>query len=1571
MAPLLEGGKATVAALFGKANADLVQELDKAGQSSGEVFSPIRRDVAIVFPDGSPRDYQIVAMPLVTSGGPIVHLSFVDITDRQRMLRELADSEHRFRTLIDNSIGPACLVQDGHFSFVNRAFLELFGYLSAEHVVGQPPAMIVAPRERETIGEQFDAGNLAVHSIRHIEMTGVTSDGRRLALSVAAQRVNLGEAPALLCYWRDRSQEKKAERDVRRHARELDIADKVLSALHVSIEPSEVKSAGLTAAMKWLGFECGGVFDPDGDGFVLGLTVNIDEPVVNALSLQSATEGLAGYAVKTSEPLVLTTTEYPPHLPYRSLFEANGYRTIVFVPLMFNGRPIALLLTLSKRVFDAEDLEPSLFQTVARHFSQALGNALAVEEVKKLEDRYRRAVDALEDVVYHARPNGSIVYISPQVEGLLGHRPDEFVRSPELWRSLCHPDDHTLYSRRISDAASDAGTIAIEYRILPKGKATYRWIRELVRYRRNEKGELTGFDGVVSDVTEAVERRESISRTGVLARSMLTHADEGIAVLDATMTCSEWNDAMEKLTGVRREDVIGMHVDEKLPGFDAAEFSRLLHSAGEEEVVAGDVSVPSTSDRPERTLSVKIAAVKDGPGDAKIFIVFAANRSSATSDDVQAHNSEETLRNIIDAMGDALLISDLEGKIWDVNKEFLAVTGYSRAEVVEARFPYPWLIEDEMAKMVIWIGALREKRFLRDFDMTWRRRDGRDVAISLNTTLLRNAKGEPYAMLNIARNITERKRLSNELAAKNRQIEMLNRIISKANSTVEFADVFNTIAREVGEMLPFDQMSVALLSDNEQSLRLHACVSTNQASLPVGSIVPLARTVSREAVKKGVAQVFSDLAGHREFGPDVVSVAEGLKSEISIPIMLNERILGTFNIGSTSEASFVGPELTYLQPIADQIGALIDRTQLFQRVSDDSTYIHNLLNSIESVVYTVDPGYRIREVNKAWASFAALQELGGLLEERAAVGRRLDEIVKIPGLWNELRSVMPRLFARHLEIFSREVELGHDNIHRTFHLVVSPMVINERVTSLVFTFTDITETKQREAEIRRRNRELTALNAIATSIGQSLKFDEVLDIASEGILGLVGAKVVMCYVWDSHRALPVLVRYQGLPEATALQLQSEGASSNLAAAVISGKEPAFISRGLTQDRRLSALEMSVFQQLDLISVACLPLLSKDRVRGSLLVGFTTEHDFNEQEEKFLELVGNTISSAIENAQLYAEVQDQVRVITSLFELGKRLTGALDRKSVLEVLSNETRKSIPFAMFAFDASVQGGSALQRVFAVGEPALFNDVDVMAAPDEIHRRALESGQPLLGTDAHDHAVIAVPIRSENTTTGLLTLTGPTSTAYDDTHLRLFESIANLAGIALDRAVLYDDTVAKSLEIEQRNRELDDFTYVVSHDLKEPLITIEGYSKIVLNDYQERLDPQGKEFLLSVVQSTARMKRLIDDLLTLSRVGRAGESTGEVSVAATLNEVLRDFQFTLRSRNAIVDVPSSLPVVRFNPTESGWCSATSSVTGSNSMINRSRELQSMSRKQIRSSRSQWPIMASVSNDSISRRSS
>ena len=114
-----------------------------------------------------------------------------------------------------------------------------------------------------------------------------------------------------------------------------------------------------------------------------------------------------------------------------------------------------------------------------------------------------------------------------------------------------------------------------------------------------------------------------------------------------------------------------------------------------------------------------------------------------------------------------------------------------------------------------------------------------------------------------------------------------------------------------------------------------------------------------------------------------------------------------------------------------------------------------------------------------------------------------------------------------------------------------------------------------------------------------------------------------------------------------------------------------------------------------------------------------------------------------------------------------------------------------------------------------------------------------------------------------------------------------------------------AKAL-LESTNKELEAFSYSVSHDLRAPLRAISGFSQAVMEDYAPRLDDEGKRYLGLIQENAHRMGRLIDDLLTFSRLGRQQMTESEIDMDALAKSVFdeliaqepsRKIEFTMHS--------------------------------------------------------------------------
>ncbi len=115
---------------------------------------------------------------------------------------------------------------------------------------------------------------------------------------------------------------------------------------------------------------------------------------------------------------------------------------------------------------------------------------------------------------------------------------------------------------------------------------------------------------------------------------------------------------------------------------------------------------------------------------------------------------------------------------------------------------------------------------------------------------------------------------------------------------------------------------------------------------------------------------------------------------------------------------------------------------------------------------------------------------------------------------------------------------------------------------------------------------------------------------------------------------------------------------------------------------------------------------------------------------------------------------------------------------------------------------------------------------------------------------------------------------------------------------------------ELERKNKELEAFSYSVSHDLRAPLRSIDGFSQALLEEYASNLDPKAQEYLHRVRAAAQRMGELIDDLLQLSKVGRAELRRERVDLSALARKVAAALQEAAPDRRVQVVIPDRVVV-------------------------------------------------------------
>ena len=204
------------------------------------------------------------------------------------------------------------------------------------------------------------------------------------------------------------------------------------------------------------------------------------------------------------------------------------------------------------------------------------------------------------------------------------------------------------------------------------------------------------------------------------------------------------------------------------------------------------------------------------------------------------------------------------------------------------------------------------------------------------------------------------------------------------------------------------------------------------------------------------------------------------------------------------------------------------------------------------------------------------------------------------------------------------------------------------------------------------------------------------------------------------------------------------------------------------------------------------------------------------------------------------------------------------------------------------------------AKGEPQI---IDTHALPDGPDKEALLAS----GVERY----MAVPMIAGGELIGAISFGGPPA-PFPREQVAIAMEVATQLAIVIMQARLRERIQRHSEELEQRvlerTRELESFSYSVSHDLRGPLRSIDGFSQMLLEEHQGKLDEPGRRHLARIRAATQRMGELIDDLLLLAQVTRAELRRDRVNLSGVARAVAGELQSSEPGRSVRCDIEDDL---------------------------------------------------------------
>jgi signal transduction histidine kinase len=181
-----------------------------------------------------------------------------------------------------------------------------------------------------------------------------------------------------------------------------------------------------------------------------------------------------------------------------------------------------------------------------------------------------------------------------------------------------------------------------------------------------------------------------------------------------------------------------------------------------------------------------------------------------------------------------------------------------------------------------------------------------------------------------------------------------------------------------------------------------------------------------------------------------------------------------------------------------------------------------------------------------------------------------------------------------------------------------------------------------------------------------------------------------------------------------------------------------------------------------------------------------------------------------------------------------------------------------------------------------------------------------------------LGVPLVIKEEALGVLVFLTREEHQFTHEEIEFLSTLADQAAMAIHNSQSYAATAKLAADLARSNTELEQFAYVASHDLQEPLRMITGYTSLLAKRYRGKLDGDADEFIGYATDGAKRMHALINDLLTYSRVGTRGKEFSPTDCEAVLQATLAALRPAIEESNAVV-AHDPLPTVTADATQLG----------------------------------------------------
>jgi signal transduction histidine kinase/DNA-binding response OmpR family regulator len=318
------------------------------------------------------------------------------------------------------------------------------------------------------------------------------------------------------------------------------------------------------------------------------------------------------------------------------------------------------------------------------------------------------------------------------------------------------------------------------------------------------------------------------------------------------------------------------------------------------------------------------------------------------------------------------------------------------------------------------------------------------------------------------------------------------------------------------------------------------------------------------------------------------------------------------------------------------------------------------------------------------------------------------------------------------------------------------------------------------------------------------------------------------------------------------------------------------------------------------------------------------------------LLARSLRYAIQRHKAEERLKERNRELLVLRKISEAILGSLDLKSVLEQILEQAMHSGSFDLGNIRLLDSSGATLELAAVRG----YRDPKNILGHRRISRTA-EAGASHFGDRIFDQpcmeenvqtcqgfrtmkkegveSLIEVPVRAEGEVLGVIQLASRTPRKFKGEEVNLLETIGNQMGIAVQRARLYEETRRQARELEKANKLQADFSAMIAHDLRSPLVNILGVAEVMMEGMFGRVTEEQKKWLQRLQANSRSLVDLVSDFLDVSKLesGYVDVNREVVDLAGMIEKNIENFRVLALDKKISLKgtIDPALPSIHADP--------------------------------------------------------